>query len=417
MKIAFVSQPWNTIVPPVQNGSVAIWTYEVAKRLAESYEVTVYARRGRGQLPAEVSEGVRYRRFQAKSDDRLLRLLAKMGGGGAPQRPHFARLFAHFAYALQVAVDLRRSRCDLVQIFNVSQFVPVIRALNPKVKIVLRMSCEWMTKLDRELVGPRLRQVDRVFGCSEYITNGIRRRFPEVASRCTTIMNGRDVHRFTPASEAAAAGKDSSVKQVLFVGRISPEKGVHVLMDAFRAVARRVPDARLVLVGPESAAPASYFSGIDLEPRTAALAPLFTADYPSLVRSMIPADIAGRVEFRGFVPHYELAQLYRRADVLVLPSVVDEASGNSLIEAMATGLAVVATRTGGTPEYVENGKCGILAEPADPDSLADAIVRLLNDETLRRQMGQAGRQRAVDRFSCEQLAQSLMSQYEDVLRY
>ena len=413
MKIAFVSQPWNSVVPPVQSGSVAIWTYEVARRLGESHDVTIYARRRGRQCKDEFAEGVRYRRVNAAFDGRLLKLLKKVCGSGAPGRPHHARLYAHLEYAIRVAVDIRRRRCDLVQVFNISQFIPIIRALNPRVKIVLRMSCEWLVRLDRALIARRLRQADCVFGCSEYITSGIRERFPEFADRCATILNGRDVNRFAP-SDSAEDGKNTSVKQLLFIGRISPEKGVHVLVDAFGIVARRMPDVRLTVVGPDGAAPAEYFGGLNREPRMVALAPLFSTDYGAFVRARVSPDVADRVKFVGFVPHYELAELYRAADVLVFPS-LEEAAGNPLIEAMAAGVPIVSTRTGGIPEYVDDGQTGILAEPADAQSLADAIMRLLQDENLRRTMGAAGRQRAVGRFSCEHLARNVLSQYMAVV--
>ena len=78
---------------------------------------------------------------------------------------------------------------------------------------------------------------------------------------------------------------------------------------------------------------------------------------------------------------------------------------------MAMELPVIATRTGGLTEIILDGKTGILVEPDDPDTLARAIIQLLEDNTLRRQLGKAGRQRVVECFSWEQASQTLLNSY------
>ena len=113
--------------------------------------------------------------------------------------------------------------------------------------------------------------------------------------------------------------------------------------------------------------------------------------------------------------HAGLIGLYQGADLLAFPSVWHEPFGIPIVEAMACGLPVVATRGGGVPEIIEDGETGILVERGDAAALAQGIIRLLGDDALRARMGRAGRRRAVERFSWETVAENLLACYERVL--
>jgi len=124
--------------------------------------------------------------------------------------------------------------------------------------------------------------------------------------------------------------------------------------------------------------------------------------------------VGSKVRFVGPIPHLELIEHYREADIFVFPSVWDEPSGNPPIEAMAVGVPVVSTRTGGTAEYIDDGKCGLLLEPGDANTLAEVILCLLAKENVKKSMGKAGRRRAVELFSFDLMAKNLLSQYERI---
>jgi glycosyltransferase involved in cell wall biosynthesis len=116
----------------------------------------------------------------------------------------------------------------------------------------------------------------------------------------------------------------------------------------------------------------------------------------------------------GHVPWQQLADLYRRASVFVMPSFY-ETFGISVIEAMAFGLPVVATRTGGLPEVVDDGVTGILVPAGDAEALADALIRLLRDPDLRRRMGQAGQERVRAEFTIDRVVSQTLAVYESVI--
>jgi glycosyltransferase involved in cell wall biosynthesis len=425
MKIAFVSQPWNRMGPPADIGSIAILTYQAARRLATTHDVAIYARRDPPQPEVERVDGVTYRRVPIRWDQFWQRRTRRLEALRPKRRPGFSSRFFYRGYISAVARDLSRNPQEIVQIFNFSQFAPIIRAACPAARIVLRMSCEWLTQLDPAIIEPRLHAVDAVFGCSNFIAGKIRRAFPQYAERCHTILNGRDVAwpgDADPAVEpgagsdgAAARGSLQDAKtgpRLLFVGRLSPEKGVHVLVEAFNHVQERFPGATLDIIGPQAETPKEYALALSDDPRLLALEEYYDGDYGARLRELMSVEAAARIAFRGLVPHDELREDYRGADVLVFPSIWDEPSGNPPIEAMAAGIPVVSTRTGGTEEYVEDGVAGLLVEPANADELASAIIRVLEDETLKRRMGEAGRARAVERFSYDRFVEDLTRLYE-----
>jgi len=220
---------------------------------------------------------------------------------------------------------------------------------------------------DARLKRALLRRVDGVVGVSEeilaiYAAAGRIRR-----ERARAIHNLPAVP--APRPEAAArlrALHDLPPRPiVLYVGKRSPGKGYPVWLEAIRLVAAKRPDACFVIAG----------QGDD-----------HTAS-------------ADNVRLLGALPHDDTLALYELADVVVHPAVWPEPFSRVLLEAAAAGKAIVATRVGGTPEAVADGVTGLLVEPRDPVALADAVTRLLDDETLRRRLGRRAAEAAAARAS------------------
>jgi glycosyltransferase involved in cell wall biosynthesis len=211
-------------------------------------------------------------------------------------------------------------------------------------------------------------------------------------SRTRIIYGGVDCSRYRPDPERPRRG-------VLFVGRLTPHKGVDRLI-------RALPDGvELAVVGT---------AGHDPDPPE--------RDYPALLHTLS----RGRdVRFLGAVPDDELPELYRRAAVVALPSVdltcygrhvaVVELLGLVALEAMASGTPVVCSRIGGLPEVVEHGVTGLLVEPGDADGLRDALDELVRDRGLAARLGRNARDRALERFTWDACAARCLAAYEDIL--
>jgi glycosyltransferase involved in cell wall biosynthesis len=289
----------------------------------------------------------------------------------------------------------------------------LIRAFNPSIKIVLHTHDEWLNQLDMTMLNKRLARVDLVVGCSEYLTRKVRDRFPWLANRCKTIFNGVDTVRFSKPIDGRSETRH--YQKLLFVGRVSPEKGLHVLLEAFKEVVKRSPDVQLDIIGPESVALPGLFINLSNDRRVRALRQFYSGTrYFSQLKDRLSEEIKERVFFtERFIEQSALVHYYLDADLLINPSFV-ESFGMCLLEAMATELPVIATRIGGMPEVVEDGETGLLVEPNDVTALASAILFLLKDQESRRSMGHAGRQRALETFSWEQTTKNLFLLYQNI---
>jgi glycosyltransferase involved in cell wall biosynthesis len=414
VKIAIVNQPWNH-APPTKGGSIAIWTWEVARRLARLDgidDVYVYARRNPGQPEFEEIDGVQCVRFPIDNDLKTLKVFAKLSRHFGIARYPFKSSLFYRSYMAEVARDLGRRNPDVIHLHNFSQYVPVVRRHNRTAKVVLHMHCEWLTQLGRATIADRLAGTDAVFGCSGYITDKIRERFPKHAGRCHVVFNGVDVEVFTPAEGGSERGDRR--KRLLFVGRITPEKALHELIDAVTQVSARVPDVRLDIVGPDAETPREYIVDLSDDERIKSLASWYDGNYYQRLQSLGASRLGDSVRFVGLVPPDELADRYRSADLLLNPS-LSESFGMSLVEAMSCGVPVVATRIGGMPEIVDHGRTGMLAEPCDPVALSDTIAGLLRDEPLLESMAGACRQRAVELFSWDRIAESVIGRYREMM--
>ena len=408
MKIAFVSQPMDMVVPPYQN-SLGLWTYHLAPLIAQAHEVLVYAKRSKAQNAYHGQDSVQYRFIPPVIPNRLLAAaLDKFRRKNA--LPVFASPLYPLDYIYQVARDCRQRRVDLIHLYNFTQFIPVLRRLNPRAKIVLHMTGEWLTQLDPAAIQHRLQAADLILGPSDYIVEKIRTRFPQYAARCATVYNGVLTEVFTPPAQKADT-PNSRTGKLLFVGRVSPEKGVHVLVEAFRQIAAQFPETHLDIAGPLVSLPREFIVDLSHDPQTAALARIYDqGDYTAYLHSLVPDPLRDRVRLLGGMPQPDLVQHYQAADLLVNPS-FSESFGMSLIEAMSCETPVIATRVGGMVEVTGNGEFGLLIEPGDPAALAAAIRELLTDEPRRRELGKKGRARVLSTFTWPQIAQSLLRLY------
>lgn len=397
---------------------MAIWIYQIARLCARRGHATfAFANTGNLFRGSSTSyEGVEYV-YTATGTNRLINKLSHLARRVGMQRsalPEFARASEDLGYAREVARNARRLRCDIVHIINYSQFVPVVRKLHPRSKIALHMQCEWLTQLDPAVMEKRMACADLIIGCSEYITQKTASRFPRFASRCVTVPNAAAV---TPENDRSAEAPNS----VLFVGRVSPEKGVHDLIRAFHEVLHRIPEARLHIAGGFGSAPLAWLVGLSDEPHVVALRRFYERDgdgkqdpYLRALEKEAGPELGKRIIFEGRIDHSKTEKLYHRASLLVNPS-LSESFGMTLVEAMMHRVPVVATKVGGMTYIVDQGRTGLLVAPADPAALAGAICEILGDRERARRMGDAGRARAIEQFSWDKATDTLLHHFQAVV--
>jgi glycosyltransferase involved in cell wall biosynthesis len=253
-----------------------------------------------------------------------------------------------------------------------------IHAVNTQLYRFVASTCAW-------IVGP-----------SKAVTDNIARAGVPRA-KLVPLYNGIDLSKFTPDDARAAAvraefGWADGTPVVGLFGQLLPHKGHDTLIDAAAAIRAAVPGARFVFVGA-----------------------LENPPYEAHLRSRLAAagltDVFTFTGWRTDVPH-----LMRAVDLLVVPTTSQEPAALSLMEGMAMGRPLVATRTGGTPELIVDGETGLICPPGDAAALSTHVVALLQDPERRRRMGTAGRIRMEREFTEEKHVAGMLDLYARAAR-
>ena len=212
------------------------------------------------------------------------------------------------------------------------------------------------------------------------------------------IPNGVDVRRFSSPREPLPWMRDGR-PTVLFVGRFEePRKGLRWLLQALPIVEPYFPDLRLIVAG--SGDPEDMAEWLPLRDHTRTDRVVYRSPGSAL-----------QVEFTGFVSGDDLPRYYQSCDVYCAPSTGGESFGIVLLEAMATGTPVLASRIPGYANVLTHGREGFLAEPRNPASIAAGLVRLLSDSELRGRIKEAG-QRTARQYDWPVIASRIVSHYE-----
>jgi glycosyltransferase involved in cell wall biosynthesis len=231
------------------------------------------------------------------------------------------------------------------------------------------------------LVRAHAHRADRIIVVSQFVAGEVQRLLDVPADRISICVNGAPEWK-GPAASANAGG------YLLYTGTIEPRKNVGGLLDAYaRLIARRADAPRLVIAGRTQ-----HGSG-------------------DVLSRLHKAPLAGRVEYRGYVPSNEREALFKGAQALVLPA-FDEGFGIPAVEAMAAGVPVIVSNRGALPEVV--GDAGLFIDPDDVESLTAALERMVGDADLRATCARRGLDRAR-RFTWAQTARDVRRAYEDAL--
>ena len=236
--------------------------------------------------------------------------------------------------------------------------------------------------------------VDRIVAATQHERQLLQQVFRVPPARVAVIPLGVDLEQFRPRDQAAARAelhRPEGERLLLAVGRMEPLKGFDILIRALAEMTERERAALVVVGGDERAAP----------------------EFARLRAVAKEVGVDDRVEFPGAIPHERLAVHYNAADVVVIPSFY-ESFGLVALEAMASGVPVVASRVGGLTSTVADGRTGYLVPWRCPEPFAEKIDLLLSNDALRRALGSAGAG-TVQRYAWEKVASILRGLYEEVL--
>jgi len=204
----------------------------------------------------------------------------------------------------------------------------------------------------------------------------------------TIIPNGVDLEHFSPDVSPIDKFCDGKLN-ILFVGRLESRKGANYLIKAYKQVKEELPNSRLIVVGPGTRLRRKY-------------------------ERQVKRNRLEDVVFVGYVPYAELPRYYKTADIFCSPATGRESFGIALIEAMAVGKPIVASNIDGYASVMTHGAEGLLVPPKDKKALAQALISLMTNESLRQQMGARGRLTA-EGYDWKHIAQRVLDYYVKVL--
>ena len=293
--------------------------------------------------------------------------------------------------ALALRRYIREEKVGLVQTFFESSDLwagMVVRLLTPAKLIWSRRDMGILRGGKHALAYRLLRRLPHAVHA---VSDGVRAHAVAVdripTQRCFTVYNGLDLEAF----QAPHRDDRSHLEIVLTIGNIRRIKGHDILVKAAALVRDKVPDVRFLLAGEV----------------------LEEGFFQELQQAVSSHGLQSTFCFLGGIK--DLPAQLQAADLFVLPS-RSEGFSNSLIEAMACALPVIATDVGGNGEAIQDGVTGVVVRSENPQALAQAIVKLLGSPEQRQRMGQAGRQRVKTYFSVDAMLRQLTERYRDLLR-
>jgi glycosyltransferase involved in cell wall biosynthesis len=239
------------------------------------------------------------------------------------------------------------------------------------------------------LIRSQLGNADGFLSVSEYYAEFMPRYLGIPAEKIRVVPLGINPHGFDL--------RDPDRKgpfTVGFLGRVAPEKGLHVLAEAYRLLRKELPAARLEVAG---------YMAPDCKP--------YLADVQKQLRD---AGLAEEFRYHGVIDRADKIAFLRKLDVMSLPATYDEPKGVSLLEAMACGVPLVQPRRGAFTEIVEKTGGGLLVQPDDPASLAEGILKIARTKELATELGANGFRGVREHYSAAHMADRLLEAYEGV---
>jgi D-inositol-3-phosphate glycosyltransferase len=393
LRVAVISAHTSPLARPggAKSGGLNVYVLELARRLAaQGCNVDIFTRATAPDSPRVIDEAPGLR---------VMNLVAGPQSPLAPEQLHghldaFYEALLDFCRTDGAAYDLVHSHYWLSGLvgsrLKTLWGVPHVVMFHTLGEIKNRASYgEHESQLRIEAEAEVLRYADRVICATEQERASLRQLYGAADDQVAVIPLGVDLERFRPTAkrDARAALGLNDERIILFVGRIEPLKGLDILINAAALLESDVDSSVLVVGGDETSESQ-------------------VAELRELARDR---GIEHRVAFVGAVDHDQLPLYYNAADVCVVPSHY-ESFGLVAVEAMASGVPVIASRVGGLAGTVRDGETGYLIPWLCPEPFAERIELLLANEPLRHNLGQAARE-AMSRYRWETVAGAVLTLY------
>jgi glycogen synthase len=390
----------SNFYPPARPGGYTQWCQEVTERLAQrGHSMAVLTSRHEREKAPPAEQNI-HRLLHLEGDLNYYQPLHLFTRWKAQHRENVLHLeqvkrdfdpeliFVWGMWALSKTLPARAERLmpgrvvyylsdywTIAQDWHTSYWqTPARRRVMRPIKRVLGRAAMSIVAAERQ-PGPELRRVICV-------SARLRDRLVEAGSpiqNARVIYGGSDIERFPQRRNGESPGLPV---RLLYAGQLVRHKGVHTAIEAMAKLVheRNLRRTHLTLVG----------SG--------------HPEYEAFLRSLVEREqLHDHVAFHTPVSSDQMPALLRQFDALVFPSIYEEPLARMTQEAMASGLVVMGTTTGGTQEILRDGETGLTFAPGDANGLADQVVRLVSDPELRRRLVQAGRQTVLEKFTLDRM--------------
>jgi glycosyltransferase involved in cell wall biosynthesis len=383
---------FNTQPPHLYFGGVERRIIEVAKRLVNNFETTVYSGTKKGFKETTVIDGITI--VPCSSTDRIYpldnwvfnRSISKM-----LDTIDSDVYEAHTVSGYKFLKRLRKQKTSKPFIQTVhgvlaDEHIQASKSVSPSLR--MKLSNVFMGRLAK-IEKDAAKEADLIVTVSQYSLQKLVQLYEVDEAKIRVVPNGVDTQRFKPTEDCSGikdvVGGDSK-HVVLFVGNLIPRKGLHYLIEAAKHVTEEIEETKFVVVGD---------------------GPLKS----HLIEYSKEQGVADNFVFLGSVPDDLLHRLYSCADVFASPS-IQEGQGITLLEAQAMGKPVVAFNVTAIKEVVKNKETGLLVEPNSRE-LADVILALLSNQSLREKLGRSGREFVTKTYSWDICAQKMGQVYSE----
>jgi glycosyltransferase involved in cell wall biosynthesis len=347
-----------------------LWDSSAVLRLASKRQIKVDPR-VLGEMTVSMLRGTEG--HQRKEIAKMLRWIER--------EPTFDVVNLPFALLISLAKPFRRA-LD----------VPIVCTLQGEDLFLDNLQEPWRSQAI-DLIRAAIDDVDLFIAVSDYYADFMPRYLgiPRAKIRAVPIGISMEGHGPPPA-------RTTPPYTVGYFARVAPEKGLHVLADAYRLLRRKpdVPPTRLLAAGYLLEEHREYFRGVQ--------------------RKLSEWGLDGEFTYAGAPDRPGKIALIRQMDVFSMPATYDEPKGMSLLEAMANGVPVVQPRRGSFPEIVERTGGGVLVPPDDSQALADALFELLTDRARAAALGRAGAAGVRTHYTAERMAAAAERAYEELLK-
>ncbi|WP_287583776.1 glycosyltransferase family 4 protein [Candidatus Borrarchaeum sp.] len=347
MKILQISN----FFPPKTSGH-GIYCYNLSRKLVEQglHVKVITSQIPRNTFPIELKNGIEIERIPAYGTGWGISALSFIVPKLLKEAKSFDVVHLHsylFLISNQAALSKKLAQFPLVLHLHGGVGIP-----DPK--FVGTFKSAFKRFYDKSIGKATIKSADRVISISKTDKVKVANKFKIKRNKLVWIPNAIDISRF-PYLEK------KSTKNIGFIGRLELWKGVSYLPQIIREISMRLPNTKLIIIGDGSQ------------------------------KESLAAQSKGLpVEFLGMIPHKDITNIFRKIDVLILPSLL-EGVPNVCLEAFSSGVPVVAFNVGGVKEIVKHDKTGFLIQPGDTKEFIRKTLILLNDTELRRKMAKAGR--------------------------